>query len=257
MTSAATAFVRLIDPAKRRGRPIAPARQPTRHKNYRLIKLSQAALFVSVIVSVALAIGWPQFWPSEDRVRIGISLIEDPGKIANDISDLVNVTTDRLQQHSEALAGENMDARDAVFGARFLSIDGNGRPFSITADLIVALDDGSPRMMLTNPYAEMTLDDGSWIALLASSGVYDRSARQVTLVGNVKLFHDSGFEAETNSVVIDLAEMTASGSDPVRAQGPDGIITSDGFRVDQNGERLVFTGNSLATLYPGESGGFQ
>ena len=55
----------------------------------------------------------------------------------------------------------------------------------------------------------------------------------------------------TESAAVETEAGTASGDDPVAAQGSFGTITSDGFRIRESGAVVIFTGNAHAVLEGG------
>jgi len=88
------------------------------------------------------------------------------------------------------------------------------------------------------------------VALTANDGVLDRDADIVTLNGDVTLFHDNGLSFQTDSATIHLKDKTAEGSDPVEGQNGDGELISQGFRVLDDGDTIVFTGKAYMKIYP-------
>jgi len=50
--------------------------------------------------------------------------------------------------------------------------------------------------------ADMTLKDGTWVALTADHGIYHRDSGTVDLSGNVTLFHDTGLSFQTDAATV-------------------------------------------------------
>lgn len=105
---------------------------------------------------------------------------------------------------------------------------------------------------LDRPEGDLALSDGSAVAITAAQGVYDREVQFMQLAGEVTLFHDDGFEVVTESAVLDFPGGRAEGSDPVEGEGPVGHIAAEGFRIEEDGARVFFTGRSRLVLYSGE-----
>jgi lipopolysaccharide export system protein LptC len=101
------------------------------------------------------------------------------------------------------------------------------------------------------PKADMTADDGAWLALTARTGAYHRAAEMLDLAGSVNLFHDKGVEISTESARIDLRNGTAEGQQPVEGQGIFGTVDAEGFRVLDRGQTIIFTGKSRLVLHSG------
>ena len=94
------------------------------------------------------------------------------------------------------------------------------------------------------------MEDGTWLALTAKSGQYDRESELLDLFGSVSVFHDKGMEVHTEAARIDLNNGTAEGVQPVEGQGNMGFINAEGFLVLDRGERIIFTGKSRMIILP-------
>ncbi|MGE4221326.1 MAG: LPS export ABC transporter periplasmic protein LptC, partial [Alphaproteobacteria bacterium] len=108
----------------------------------------------------------------------------------------------------------------------------------------------SPLIELAQPKADIVMEDGSWLALTARKGLYDKNVQVLQLTGAVNLFHDKGYEFRTESATFDLKAGDAHGVDPVQGQGPFGQLDAQGFVIYNRGERVVFTGKSKLVLQP-------
>jgi len=137
-----------------------------------------------------------------------------------------------------------------VVNARYTGTDAKKQPYTVTADTAAPLDQQSNTIALEKPKADITLENGTWIALSAAGGVYARQEQMLELSGGVNLFHDSGYEFRTPMALVDLAKGAAFGDQAVEGQGPFGTIKSLGFQVFDKGARIIFTGDSTLTLYP-------
>ena len=138
--------------------------------------------------------------------------------------------------------------------ARYVGTDANNRPFLVTAD--EALQDPSkPDLIdMVALQADMTLDNGVWMSVMASSGRYDRGRQTLQLAGPVNIFSDVGYEFHAESARIDLQNNIAESDEPVRGQGPFGTLSADSFRVDDQGQRLLFRKNVRMVIRPHEDG---
>jgi lipopolysaccharide export system protein LptC len=165
-----------------------------------------------------------------------------------------------------------------VAKVKYDGVDAKNRPFSITADTATQPDNakasnsvaptpaaGSQDQVaaaaktdsvinLTKPLADMTLQDGAWVAVQADSGVYNRDRSTVDLSGNVELFHDTGLQFDTDAATIDLKNNTAAGNQPVEGQNADGTLTAEGFQVLNDGRLVIFTGRAYMKIFPKSNG---
>jgi len=128
--------------------------------------------------------------------------------------------------------------------------DDKGRPYSITAEAASHADGDERHIALKKPLADIVMSSGAYVAITALDGVLDRDSDIVTLNGDVTLFHDNGLSFQTDSATIDLKGKTAEGSAPVEGQNGDGELFSEGFRVQDDGDTIVFTGKAYMKIYP-------
>jgi len=183
-----------------------------------LMKVLLPAMAAALIL---LVVAWPQFTVERDSFRLGISRL-----------------------------GRGEPENLSMLNARLNGIDQKQQPFTVTADMATQSNRKENLIDLELPKADMTLADGTWLALTARSGQFDRETRLLDLFGTVSLFHDQGFELRTASARIDLEQGIAEGSQPIQGQGAMGAISAEGFRVLERGRRIVFTGRSRLTILP-------
>jgi len=183
-----------------------------------LMKVVLPAIAVSLIL---LVIAWPQLTFKDDRFRLGM------GRLTLDQADSLT-----------------------MLNARYHGVDQRRQPYTITADMATQSKKDDDLIDLELPKADMTMEDGAWLALNARNGEYRRSAELLDLNGGVSLFHDRGFELRSESARIDLDGGTAEGQQPVQGQGAFGTVDAEGFRVLDRGQTIIFTGKSRLILEP-------
>lgn len=182
------------------------------------MKVLLPALAVALIL---LLVAWPQ-------------LIPDEGSLGIDLSELSVDQADNL----------------TMLNARFSGYDDKDQPFLVTADVASQAPDNENLIALELPKADITLEDGTWIAVTAREGQYDRTVDILDLLGQVSYFHDRGFELHTEEMQVDMQGGTAMGRTPVTGQGFFGQIEAEGFDLFERGDRIIFTGQSRLRLYP-------
>ncbi|OSQ50121.1 LPS export ABC transporter periplasmic protein LptC [Thalassospira alkalitolerans] len=141
----------------------------------------------------------------------------------------------------------------AMSNPRFFGVDSNRQPFTVTAMEAVEEPENDERpahMHLDTPQADITLEDGTWIALTADEGFYTETDGLLDLVGTVNLYHDQGFEIHTQQAEIEMDLGNAKGHEPVDGQGPFGTIKSDtGFELEDKGAVIRFLGNARLVIF--------
>lgn len=143
----------------------------------------------------------------------------------------------------------------AMINARYIGLDNGSQPYTVTAEMATQVSPKSDLIQLQSPKADITMENGTWIALTAEKGDYRKDEQTIELEGDVNLFHDAGYEFHSESAFIDLGAGSAFGFEPVAGQGPFGTLKSIGFQVLDKGERIVFTGPARLVLYPASGTG--
>jgi len=187
----------------------------------RSVAVLKIALPLAAMVLLGLVLAWPRLNPDPREFRIGAG---------------------NLPINIEAEASR-------MLKPRYVGTDENDQPFTVIADQ--ASHAGSAdRILLASPKADMTLTDGSWVAVQAREGLFDRVNNTLGLRGSVQVFHDAGHEFNTESADLDMKNGAARGTDPVQGQGPFGHLQSEGFEILDRGARIVFTGKARLELRP-------
>jgi lipopolysaccharide export system protein LptC len=159
-----------------------------------------------------------------------------------------NLQESRFRIDVTELAPEDIENMKMV-NLRFDGMDKQNRPFSITADTASQNKDIEGVIDLIEPRADITMEDGAWVAMTAGAGQYDRDGDGLELGGGVNVFHDKGFEMSTEQVDVDLANGTTSSSTATTGQGPAGFLNAAGFRLENDGDRVFLTGPAQLNLY--------
>lgn len=137
---------------------------------------------------------------------------------------------------------------------RYTGVDESNRPFMLTADLARQDSPDADLISLQAPKADITLEDGAWLAMTAESGAYYQRDKVLHLNGAVSLFHDGGYSVVTEEARVDFAAGTAEGNRPVLGEGPLGTLSAQGFRVIDKGEVLIFTGRARLVIHTEDEG---
>lgn len=208
------------DGAQDRQKPPPP--RLSGRNSYSLFVSSMKVLLPALAAGlVLLVIAWPQLMP--DVSRSGV----DFAKIARDQAKTLN-----------------------MLNARYSGVDENNQPFNIAADLATQAPDDENVVELQHPKADITTTEGDLVALSARVGHYRRKEEILDLAGTVHLIHDKGFDVVTETATVNLNDGSAAGDMPVSGQGPSGELQSQGFRLSDRGQVILFTGKSRLLIYP-------
>ena len=143
--------------------------------------------------------------------------------------------------------------RPGMLNARYVGTDEANRPFVVTAESAIVDPADKNRVHLTTLQADMTLDDESWVTVIADRGEYDLDEQELLLSDRVDLFSDHGYEFHAKEVRVHLDSGAATSDLPVQGQGPLGTLRADRFRMTDLGQRLRFEGDVRMVVRP--SGG--
>jgi lipopolysaccharide export system protein LptC len=141
-----------------------------------------------------------------------------------------------------------IDLREArelrMLNPRYAGTDRLGRPYVVTAAVGHQVPDRQDLMSLESPRADMKSHGGAQIVVTADTGVYQSQGQLLDLFSNVALAHENGTRFVTNTARLDIGRNAAEGNDPVEGHGPSGDIKSQGFRIYDKGDTVIFTGKS-------------
>ena len=206
---------------------ISAHRQPpkTVNRSYtRFVKTMRVLLPLSAVILTTILILWP------------------------DMQDTA------LPPAKEDIMPDAAQAQNELLKPRFESVDSKQQPFTITANKAVQGQSNRNLVELDKPVADMMMKSGAWIAAESHTGLYEQKAEKLFLSGQVKLFHDSGYQLETDELRIDLKKREAFSDKDVHAQGPAGIIEASGLQAQADQGLLIFKGPAHLTLHTGKNG---
>ena len=181
-----------------------------------LLKRALPALGVLLLLIIAV---WPKLAPVWERMRFAFPAID-------------------LREAREL----------RMLNPRYAGLDRRGRPYAVTATVGHQVPDRQDLMSLEGARAEMKSHSGADIVVTADNGVYQSQAQLLDLFGQVTLIHENGTRFVTQRARLDVAHNAAEGNDAVEGHGPSGDIKSQGFRIYDKGDTVIFTGRSETLL---------
>jgi lipopolysaccharide export system protein LptC len=183
-----------------------------------MVDIAKRALPLAALGLLAAVALWPEFESAADRGRVAFKRVAE-------------VRPDALH----------------VVAPRYQGLDEQNRPYTVTAEAAVQAGN-EDIVQLQAPRADLLLADGGWVYVEAREGRYDKAANRLELTGEVTVHHDDGTQFVTARAAMDVAAGSGAGDAPVAAQGPFGTLTAEGFRLQDRGQVVVFTGRARAVL---------
>lgn len=139
------------------------------------------------------------------------------------------------------------DAQNIMKRPRYQGVDVHNRPYTIDADNAVQKDKDT--ILLEHINADLTSDNGAWIALKASSGTLNLSSKQMELLGDVEIFYEGGYQFRTERAYIDTSKGTVRGDSRIEGQGPAGTIEANNYSILEHGNIIRFNNSVRMLLY--------
>ena len=211
-----------MDPSFAASAPVPPLRLPRRSRfdRYsRLIGLAKIVLPGTGLAILAVALLWQDIVPQAITRRVGPP-----------------IGLEALRRHE-------------MSQPKFEGTDDKNRPYRVEAKSARLASAKSDIVILEQPKASVTLDSGNWVAVTSRDGEFNQKTRMISLVGDVYVFHDANYTFRTERAIVDTEKKRAWGDKPVVATGPKGTIESKGFRIEDKGATIIFTGKAKVILH--------
>jgi lipopolysaccharide export system protein LptC len=152
-------------------------------------------------------------------------------------------------KHALPKIGLDSLRRHEMSSPKFVGTDDKNRPYEVEAKSARLASAKSDTVILERPKASITLESGNWVAVTARAGHFNQKTRIIVLDGDVEVYHDANYTFRTQEATFDTVNNRAWGDKPVSATGPKGTIQSQGFRIEDKGQTIIFTGKTRVVLH--------
>ncbi|MGI4801747.1 MAG: LPS export ABC transporter periplasmic protein LptC [Janthinobacterium lividum] len=177
-------------------------------------KLGLPLLAVLLLSAIVL---WPEFTRLSDQTR----------------------TSFRRVFALEAESGRMMDPH-------YRGVDQRNRPYTITAAW--ATQATPTRVDLGDPKGDLVLESGNWLQVEAREGVFIQRAELLDLSHDVVMYRDDGTVLRTQTASVDIKQGAATSNDMTHAEGPFGVLDSQGFALTDKAGIVQFQGPAKLVL---------
>lgn len=205
---------RLILEGRRARQEISRRRIRLRRFTVLTAKLGLPLLAVLLLSAIVL---WPEFDRLSDRTR----------------------TSFRRVFSLDAESGRMLDPH-------YKGVDERNRPYTITAAW--ATQATATRIDLGDPKGDLVLESGNWLQVEAREGVFIQRAELLDLSHDVVMYRDDGTVLRTQTAAIDIKQGAASSEDKTHAEGPFGVLDSQGFTLTDKAGTVQFQGPAKLVL---------
>lgn len=143
---------------------------------------------------------------------------------------------------------QGTDDKPRMESPRFEGVDGKNRPFTVTAK--EAIQEDITTVNLIELKANITLENGKWLAIEAQQGVLQIPNKRMLLNGMVKVKSSDGEEFTTDQILVNLATGDTWGPKPVQASAAMGSISAESFQFSMFYKAIRFSKNVKLIIYP-------
>lgn len=134
---------------------------------------------------------------------------------------------------------------------RYTGLDGDGTPYSLTADFATRDISESNVVDLSKPVLKFQRKpDALPSTVTADRGEYDSTQQVMILLDNVVVTTDDGYVCKTSHARIYAAKRTVEGDQAISCTGNFGVMRGDRYEILDDYSRFIFQDNVKATLYP-------
>lgn len=138
----------------------------------------------------------------------------------------------------------------ALVAPKLIGTDGRGQPFTVTAKG-ASVEPGKARLMTIDEVkADITMQDRSWLQVGAVEGVLDVEGKTLDLNKAINIYSDRGYECHTERARYDFGSGTLRGDQPIKCQGPLGVIAAKRFEGMKDPGILTFSGGVSTNYFP-------
>lgn len=151
------------------------------------------------------------------------------------------VTVERITMEDGALKIER---------PRMSGFTGNHKAYEVRAET-ARQDIGKPHLVrLSGVSADIEEDGGGTTRLTATQGLFNTRDESLQLRRNIVVRWAAGHEMRLNSLRIVMKAGTVTSDEPVEIELANGRLRADRMRVENRGERIIFSGNAALDFRP-------
>ena len=135
-------------------------------------------------------------------------------------------------------------------GVSYRGLTQSGDNFAIFADQAIESLANRNLVTLVAPRARLDLGRNRQpVTIRSHRAEYNRARNDIHLTGDVVIDRpDLGYTLHTDSAIAKLDSGDITSDQPVHAHTPSSVITAQGMAIHDKGNRIIFTGRSLAIL---------
>lgn len=141
-------------------------------------------------------------------------------------------------------------ATPEMLNPKFQGVDSSNQQYQISAKRAIQEKIGFVRM--EDMTADITLNNGQWISVIARTGTYDLAKKFAVLNEDVNAFitdkDGATYQVSGSEVNADMSGGIIQSAQPVKAKGPMGNFSAASFYADRATQKITFQGPVKLTI---------
>lgn len=131
--------------------------------------------------------------------------------------------------------------------------DGNGRPYSLSAERATQDADNPARVSLVSIKAKMPVSDSAFAHITAATGIYDTAGKTLELGGTIAVDMDDGMTIRLEDASIDIEKGSLRTEKPVVVDTGRARVSAESLTLEDRGKKIIFENRVRMTLQPFDS----
>ena len=129
----------------------------------------------------------------------------------------------------------------------FMGLDKKQQPFKISAQKATRFTSSDNIFNLDKPNGEIETNSEKFY-IFGNKGVYDNNNQTLLINGDVEFTNKNSIKFETSVAEFDFRKQILTGNESVIGRKNDTIIKSEGFKIINKENKVIFFGKSYLTL---------
>lgn len=156
-------------------------------------------------------------------------------------------TTKPVAQKGNANAPE-VTAKPSAYATQVNGVDQQNLPYSITAAKASQNASAEKTVDLETVQGKFNRTSGETLNVTSTRGAFDSEKKMLNLEGEVRIESSTAMTATMEKAEVNVETKQLQSKSPVKVVLPDGEVTADHLQVDNNGEKIKFTGRVKASF---------
>jgi lipopolysaccharide export system protein LptC len=129
----------------------------------------------------------------------------------------------------------------------FVGLNNKEKPFKVSASKATRYKEASDTFYLENPLGEITFGKEKYF-LSGNNGVYEKNIQKLKINGDVKFKNLNDLNFSTTEVFFDFKDQVLFGDKTVRGIKNNSTIVSQGIKIFNKENKIIFTGKTKLLL---------